>query len=729
MLVDGGLFMNIKFIKILISSIFILTILCSCSNRNNDNKNSPTLSKEQIEADQAAQAEVGVVYPEANMGNYTRISAQPGWDVYVPANGGYRYSPTMLINSDGSIDMWTASNGDGRVDSWDWIRYRRSTDGGVTWTKDVVALKPTPNSLDNFSTCDPGVIKVGRYYYIGYTSTAMEAGTWNHVYVSRSLNPAGPYEKWNGQGWGGNPQPLIWFDGPAECWGAGEPSFVVKNGVLYIYYSWNSKDANGKAVAETRVATASALDENWPGKMELRGTAIVKADGSEDQADIKFVEETGKFIGITTEKRITKDSRVVIYQSDDGITFKRSGYVNTNTSAFLHNSGISSRPNGHISLNDQNFIAYAYGPDWGKWATRLNPIVFSESIDVVDPEIKAKSLSIEVPNVTKEKGDITNIFFSKQFLQIATTTKSFPLMIYGLYNDDTLYEIPYNKDIIYSDYDKKIIEINSKDGTLKALSAGTTNVTVKYKDYTDIFVVKAFVPQGPTRIEAKASSVESGWDIERLIDNDKTTTWSSSGIASKDHWVSIKFDKKQTVSGAILTPRVGGLGFPIDFNFQYSNDGSSWENIDGQVYNNYPNPINFIQNFSFSNSVEAQYIKINCTKTDVKSGGYFQLSEVEFLGADVPKISNLTVVIKSGIIDISKKTAVQIKAYKEMSNGVTTEVFMGSEGVIYSNYDQELVTVDKDGLVKAAPGHKLGNTTITVTLGDKSSNFEMKVTE
>jgi len=716
--------MNKKIIKAVISCVLVIGMLSSC---NNDK--SPTLSKEQVAADAATQLEVNAVYPTPNMENFTRASAQTGWDVYLPGDVGYRYGPTILLNPDGSMDLWTASNGDGTVGQWDWIRYKKSVDGGKTWTNDIIALKPTPNSIDQFSTCDPGVIKVGKYYYIGYTSTTDAAGIYNHVYVARSLNPAGPYEKWNGQGWGGNPQPLIWFDGPADCWGAGEPSFVVKNGVLYIYYTWNSKSADGKAFSETRVATASALDENWPSKMEFKGTSIVRKEG-EDSTDIKFVEETGKFIGITTEKRLTKNSSLVIYQSDDGITFKRSGNIRTNTPAFLHNAGISSRPNGHISIADQNYIAYAYGPQWARWATMLNPITFSEVLEAVDPETKAANLSVEVPNVPRPQGDIVGIFSSKPLFEISTTSQKNVLKLYGLYNNDILSEITTKKDITYSDYDTNIIEINSTTGIIKALTAGTTNVTVKYKDFTDIFVVKANTPSGPIRVEAKSSSVESAaWSVDKLIDGDKTTVWSSSGAAVGDRWLTVKLDKIQTVSGVVLSPRTQGLGFPIDFYFQSSNDGSNWENIVGQKYTKYANPIEANQNFNFKTPIEAQYIKIVCTKTDPEKGVYFQLGEVSFLGADILRATNLNTIVTSGKIYISKKTYVQIKSYKEMSNGVISEVFKGIEGVKYSNYDQDLVVVTKDGLIKAAAGQKLGRTTITVTVEDKSTSFEIEIVE
>ena len=37
-------------------------------------------------------------------------------------------------------------------------------------------------------------------------------GLCNQLYVARSKNPNGPFEKWNGNGWGGDPAPIIYYD-------------------------------------------------------------------------------------------------------------------------------------------------------------------------------------------------------------------------------------------------------------------------------------------------------------------------------------------------------------------------------------------------------------------------------------------------------------------------------------------------------------------------------------
>ena len=197
---------------------------------------------------------------------------------------GYRYGPSMITHADGSLDAWFA--GPGYNEQWDWIYYRRSADGGKTWGREKVVLMGTPGSRDGQSVCDPGVIKIGKYYYLGYTSTVYNQ-TGNCVFVARSRQPEGPYSKWDGEIWQGEPAPIVYYDENPEFFGAGEPSFVEKDGILYIYVNWISD-------------------------------------------------------------RMSEDSKLTFYQSDDGLRFVLCSELSEETAAGAHNSGFSGRPNGHI---------------------------------------------------------------------------------------------------------------------------------------------------------------------------------------------------------------------------------------------------------------------------------------------------------------------------------------------------------------------------------------------
>lgn len=260
---------------------------------------------------------------------------------------------------------WTEEKTTGET-FWDQASYQRSTDGGRTWSEEVMTLKPTEFSSDHFSVCDPGVAYWNGYYYIGYTSTENPGMTENYAYVARGQNPDGPWEKWNGNGWGGNPEPVVVFDGTPTQFGAGEPSIVVLDDTIYFYYSWNDGSVT------TRVATASTNDPNWPGNLVHHGTAIDKSgiDGA-DHSDVKYREDIGKFQAINTASRMTANGYIMLWQSDDGLKFEKIAEIRDNIMPGCHNCGWSGDRQGHIRSGQQQYIAYAYGiGTWGVWNTR-----------------------------------------------------------------------------------------------------------------------------------------------------------------------------------------------------------------------------------------------------------------------------------------------------------------------------------------------------------------------
>ena len=299
-------------------------------------------------------------------------------------SGVWKYSDTAAGVQ--CVSYWNGSKVGGQFESrvmleyssgatyWDQICYRHSADGGSTWTAPVNTLKPTEGSRDAFSVCDPGVVKFGGYYYLGYTSTENEGGVDNHLYMCRSKSPDGPWEKWNGSGWGGNPQPVVQFDGVLSKWGAGEPSMVVVDGTLYLYYSWND------AGTTTRLSTAPADDVNWPAHLTSHGTVIDKSGISgADHCDVKYRDDIKKFYAIHTAERMTSSSYIVIWQSSDGIKFSKVGRMKGSFQAGLHNCGMSGDELGHMDISKQQYVAYAYGVDsWAKWKTRWSPLTFKQ---------------------------------------------------------------------------------------------------------------------------------------------------------------------------------------------------------------------------------------------------------------------------------------------------------------------------------------------------------------
>ncbi|MBQ0144509.1 MAG: hypothetical protein MJY86_04815 [Bacteroidales bacterium] len=259
---------------------------------------------------------------------------------------------------------------------WDMVTYQHSTDGGKTWSKIENTLIPTEFSLDALSCCDPGVAKWGGWYYLAYTSTEDTRGTDNNVFVARSKNPNGPWEKWNGNGWGGNPKPVIQYHGVGnkDCYGAGEPCFVVVDGTVYFYYTWSEPKAT------TRVSLAKADDENWPAHLEHKGTAIDKTNAAyqqTDHSDVKYRPDLKKFYAINTAKRMTADSYIQVWVSNDGLKFTLEGKMKGSMKPGLHNCGWSGDEMGIQDPAKPQYVSYAYGIDtWARWNTWFSPLTF-----------------------------------------------------------------------------------------------------------------------------------------------------------------------------------------------------------------------------------------------------------------------------------------------------------------------------------------------------------------
>ena len=322
-----------------------------------------------------------------NNGTSAMIHATTGWQIY-PDDGNYHYGPSIIMESANNIHMWTCSKSTGI--GWDVLRYRHSVDGGRSWTADVIALAPSANSLDQLSTCDPGVIKIGNYFYIGYTSTTNDKGTQNSVFVARSLYPNGPFDKWNGSSWGGNPQPIRTYPGDPSYYGYGEPSFVLLGKKLFVYYS------DDQAVQFTNIATVDdATVSDWPAHLVDRGHAIARTRPDQDSADVKYVDSLSSFVAVTTADRFSPNATVAAYQSKDGLTFVPIPYLGARLQVDAHNIGMSGDASGHLSVFVPNFVAYGYSPHgpgtgssvppgcgvnaWGCWPTFLDPITFGSA--------------------------------------------------------------------------------------------------------------------------------------------------------------------------------------------------------------------------------------------------------------------------------------------------------------------------------------------------------------
>ena len=481
-----------------------------------------------------------------------------GYDVYAPMEGqtwGYRYGPSIMVYDDRRADAWFASPG--ALGEADWFTYRHTEDGGKTWSDEVVVLTPTADSMDLFSVCDPAVIKFGGYYYIGYTSTIFTegGGVCNNGFVARSKNPDGPFEKWTGDGWGeqrstedgelrwmGKPAPVIYFDGDSAAWGEGEFSFVLVNDVLYIYYTKTSVREDGKRYSRTMVATADATDPDWPANIRQRGVAAERTSTGNDSFDVVYSDEFGKFIAISTDKRFTADSMLAIYESDNGLRFRRCNELREKLGYMCHNSGIAGDEHHHVKKGDLHLLGYAYGNKWGFWGTRFHEYSIKKS-NAFYSETDKKSE--ERPVVPKPR---------KALHSITVMPKTMPPRYYRLREGecvdvqivsfDSTYTASPSGPVRFGNYDGSVVKIDGL--TVTGLHTGYTFADVTAEDGRSAEVLFYVYPAGfdfseegkypvsvqPVKDEYRIGLEEYERKQLRVIVQYSNGTWAETGKAS-----------------------------------------------------------------------------------------------------------------------------------------------------------------------------------------------------
>lgn len=422
-----------------------------------------------------------------------------GIDIHANSTGsnyGYRYGPSMFYNSDGSMDAWFASPGAAGL--WDYFTYKNSTDGGNIWSNDKVVLEPTADTMDYPSVCDPGVIYFSGYYYIGYTSTVFSGGVANNVFVARAKHPDGPYEKWDGSGWGGSPAPVIYYTDDAAGFGAGEPSFVELNGTLYVYYTWTTPSSQ-----TTRVAIADATDENWPLTLQYKGIAMERETSpNTDSPDVKYVEDYGKFIAITVASRMNPDSGLQFWESNDGFTFYKTNLLKTNVYSCAHNAGLMGRPNGHINLKDPQFLAYAFGGTdnaWGRWNTRLQPFTITLGDAIDDSDAGNENLKLPQERIDRDVWVMGITTRSNQHYERILSAGPFKIELFWFDVAYTNINVEPDEEYYFTDYDTSVIGFDKLNCVPKKV--GETYVTAHYKGAKHRFKVTILPDGAPIELE------------------------------------------------------------------------------------------------------------------------------------------------------------------------------------------------------------------------------------
>lgn len=296
--------------------------------------------------------------------SFYKNGAQVSW---VPTTR-VQYRSPMEYGFSGQIKYFTAS----------------STDIKAEWSAqpDDPAVAPTSDGADaHYAKC-ASVVKAGNYYYMAYQgSTTYEENYDNCVFIARAATiDAANWEKWNGSGWGGDPAPVVSVEISEEnvLFGVGEPSLVVKDGTIYLYYTYSMTETQ----SDTYLCTASASDENWPANVSDQGMVMdrsVFATTAMDGVSVVYAEEVNSFIAIHSVNNNNVNSYFAIWQSTDGVSgWAHIGTIYSNTRVRARYPRFITNEEGHVTADIAHLISYQCGESSSKWQTYMSPYTFAQ---------------------------------------------------------------------------------------------------------------------------------------------------------------------------------------------------------------------------------------------------------------------------------------------------------------------------------------------------------------
>ena len=290
-------------------------------------------------------------------------SSQQSWDFFrivnasiAPVTIQYAYAPSMILK-DGVYHVFFCSGGN-IFPAWDYIRYVKSTDGGQTWSDPVDMLRATAFNGNDLAACDPSVVFFQGFYYMYYGSanTTGSNSFQTVVQVARSTAIDGPYLTYTQRGtWEDLPddpqviiKPLVTRSHAPTGYGAGQPSVVVLNGKLLMWYTDDSEQeaaADGDFTIFRQYMLESSDPVIWTPD-PIRQTSI----RGQDSPDVKYDATGNRFVVTWVSNMFTNNASLTRAYSSDGLTWGTTQTLNPagRFPPYTHNAGEGSDETGHL---------------------------------------------------------------------------------------------------------------------------------------------------------------------------------------------------------------------------------------------------------------------------------------------------------------------------------------------------------------------------------------------
>ena len=283
-------------------------------------------------------------------------------------NFGYAYGPS-IIYTQGVYHAYFCSGG-GLVTEWDDVRHETSTDL-INWSSPDKVIRPAAVER---AACDPSIVRYdtgdGLYYYLFYSGNIANVQTVN--YVARSTSPSGPFLKYTDRNtWEAaptDPHVINWpFKNAADgsnVYGAGEPSLVVHNGTLYMWYT--NSDESGKPNGVYLTTSRNAIRWSEPVYTNINDVSV----------DVKFDPASGLFVMVEVTPQLSTSAQLLMRTSVDGIAWSASQTLCDSNCLphYASNPGMSGDDQGQLLVGKPTLIGFGApynlsSPNyvWGQW--------------------------------------------------------------------------------------------------------------------------------------------------------------------------------------------------------------------------------------------------------------------------------------------------------------------------------------------------------------------------
>jgi hypothetical protein len=299
-------------------------------------------------------------------GTYAQSTSQ----IFIVSNAqalGFEYAyGASIIYTQGKYHAYFCSK---NPTGWDQIRHETSPDL-INWSAPDSLLTPTDRERAN---CDPSVVLYnagdGPYYYMFYGANI--SNIQGVIFVARSKSPDGPFLKYTNRGtWEANPADphvIAWpFKAAANgsgIYGAGQPTVVLKDGVMYMWYT--DSDQSGQPDGIYFRTSKNAI--NW--------SSPIYTNVDDRSVDVKYDPVSGKFLMTEVTPPLSPSSELLMRTSTDGISWSAPQTI-CDQNCFPHNAsnvGVSGDDKGHL-LPGKTLISFgapynlnASAEAWGKW--------------------------------------------------------------------------------------------------------------------------------------------------------------------------------------------------------------------------------------------------------------------------------------------------------------------------------------------------------------------------